>query len=84
VITRSQIMMKIHPFTPWREHPDRCLVCGRRRLTLRHLPRDTGPDAWLGWLSDPAETNRFCAWLRLGRHWRIYFWPWRIRAYKDP
>lgn len=75
----------IHPYWPWQSEIDgrkRCLVCGKGKRAVRHLLFSTDPDAWLGWTADPAETESFCAWLRVGRRWRIYAWPWRVRAYR--
>jgi hypothetical protein len=39
MVTVSQLMMKIHPFWPWQKNPKRCLICGRRKISLRHMRR---------------------------------------------
>jgi hypothetical protein len=76
----------IHPYRPWMgtlATKPMCLICGRGKRAIRHVLFGTDPDAWLGWTADPAETTSFCAWLRIGRTWRIYAWPWHVTAHKD-
>jgi hypothetical protein len=77
----------VHPYRAWTSTltgTKMCLTCGRGKLAVRHLLFGTDPDAWLGWTADPAETTRFCAWLRVGHSMRIYAYPWRMKIYTEP